>query len=206
VTAIYTIGHSNHSNDEFLALLRLHNISAIVDARSAPYSRFAAQFNRDLLARLLSADQIAYLFLGDCLGARPNDPSCYRNGAVSFRRLGQMNYFQEGLDRVRAWAKRFSVALMCSEKDPIQCHRMILVSRHLRRADTLITHILEDGGLEDNRDAERRLMETLHMATADFFVSPEDLVEEAYDRQGERIAHHEDQEASEAHLFAQARG
>jgi hypothetical protein len=93
---------------------------------------------------------------------------------------------------------------MCSEKDPIQCHRTILVCRHLRAKDKVIKHILEDGELEDNRDSERRLMDALHIAATDFFKSPEDLVEEAYDRQGERIAYHEDEEAQQARDLAHA--
>ncbi len=204
MTTIYTVGHSNHTPDTFVGLLRLHRITAIADVRSAPYSRFAPQFNKDALAGLLANDRIAYVFLGNYLGARPNDPLCYRNGAIDFARLCQTDYFQEGLERVRKGADRFNLALMCTEKDPIQCHRTILVCRHLRAKDTMIKHILEDGELEDNRDTERRLMDALHIATTDFFKTPEDLVEEAYDRQGERIAYHENEEAQQARDLAHA--
>jgi len=204
MTTIYTVGHSNHTPDTFVGLLRLHHITAIADVRSAPYSRFAPQFNKDALAGVLAQERIAYVFLGNYLGARPNDPLCYRNGAMDFARLSQTDYFLEGLERVRKGAARFNLALMCTEKDPIQCHRTILVCRHLRAKDTMIKHILEDGELEDNRDSERRLMDALHIAATDFFKSPEDLVEEAYDRQGERIAHHEDEEAQRARDLAHA--
>jgi uncharacterized protein (DUF488 family) len=204
MTTIYTVGHSNHTPDTFLGLLRLHHITAIADVRSAPYSRFAPQFNKDALAGLLAKERIAYVFLGNYLGARPNDPLCYRNGAMDFARLSQTDYFQEGLERVLKGATRFKLALMCTEKDPIQCHRTILVCRHLRAKDTVIKHILEDGELEDNRDSERRLMDALHIAATDFFKSREDLVEEAYDRQGERIAYHEGEEAQQAHDLVHA--
>jgi hypothetical protein len=93
---------------------------------------------------------------------------------------------------------------MCTEKDPVQCHRTILVCRHLRAEDTIIKHILEDGEIEDNRDSERRLMDALHIATVDLFKTPDDLVEEAYDRQGERIAYHEDEETKQARDLAHA--
>jgi uncharacterized protein (DUF488 family) len=202
MTTIFTVGHSNHTPDTFVGLLRLHHITAIADVRSVPFSRFAPQFNKDALAGLLANDRIDYVFLGNYLGARPNDPLCYRNGAIDFARLCQMDYFQEGLERVRKGAGRFNLALMCTEKDPTQCHRMILVCRHLRDKETVIKHILEDGELEDNRDAERRLMDSLHMATADLLMTSDDLVEEAYDRQGERIAYHEDEEARQAHDLA----
>ncbi|MCF7837613.1 MAG: DUF488 domain-containing protein [Candidatus Marinimicrobia bacterium] len=204
MTTIYTIGHSNHGPREFLDLLRLQGINAIADVRSSPYSRFAPQFNKSTLAALLAQSQIAYAFLGSYLGARPKDPLCYRNGTVDFAMLCQTDYFQDGLDRVRKGTTRFTVALMCSEKDPIQCHRMILVSRHLRAHDVVIKHILENGECEDNRDSERRLMDALGMEATDLFKTPEDLVEEAYDRQGERIAYHEDEEAQQARDLAYA--
>jgi len=196
--SIYTVGHSNHTPETFVGLLRLHRINAIADVRSSPYSRFAPQFNKDAIASLLAGNRVAYVFLGNYLGARPNDPDCYRNGAIDFARLSQTDYFQEGLARVRKGSSQFNLALMCTEKDPIQCHRTILVCRHLRAKDTIIKHILEDGELEDNRDSERRLMDSLHMATIDLFKTPEDLVEEAYDKQGERIAYHEDEETQRA--------
>jgi len=204
MTTFYTVGHSNHTPDTFVGLLRLHHITAVADVRSAPYSRFAPQFNKDALGPLLGKQGVAYVFMGNYLGARPNDPMCYRNGAIDFARLCQTDYFQEGLDRVRKGAGRFNLALMCTEKDPLQCHRMILVCRHLRATTTVIKHILEDGELEDNRDSERRLMDALRIATTDFFKTTEDLVEEAYDRQGERIAYHEDEEARPAREFAHA--
>ena len=204
MTTVFTIGHSNHTPETFVAVLRLHGINAIADVRTAPYSRFASQFNKDAIAQLLSDNHIVYVFLGNYLGARPNDPLCYRNGAIDFSRLCQTDYFQEGLTRVRKGASQFNLALLCAEKDPIQCHRMILVCRQLRAKDTIIRHILEDGELEDNRDSERRLMDYLHMGTTDLFKMPEDLVEEAYDKQGERIAYHEDEETRQARDLAHA--
>jgi uncharacterized protein (DUF488 family) len=203
MTTLYTIGHSNHTVDKFIDLLRLHNITAVADVRSSPYSRFAPQFNKELLGRALAGKQIAYVFLGNYLGARPNDPLCFRNGTIDFSRLSQTDYFQEGLDRLRKGASRFTLAVMCSEKDPIECHRMILVCRHMHSTDTVIRHILENGALEDNQDSERRLMEHLHMAHADLFKSHEELVEDAYDKQGARIAFHDDRDSESADEFAQ---
>ncbi|MFO7535841.1 MAG: DUF488 domain-containing protein [Kiritimatiellia bacterium] len=204
MTNIFTVGHSNHTSDAFVALLRLHRINAIADVRSSPYSRFASQFNKEAIATLLSDNRIIYVFLGNYLGARPKDPTCYHKGAIDFSLLSQTDYFQEGLGRVRKGASQFNLALMCTEKDPIQCHRTILVCRHLRGKDTIIKHILEDGELEDNRDSERRLMDSLHMTSADLFQTPEDLVEQAYDKQGERIAYHEDEDTQKARDIAHA--
>jgi uncharacterized protein (DUF488 family) len=200
---LYTIGHSNHSEERFVSLLQMNDITAVADVRSAPYSRYTPQFNKESLGKALGANRIAYVFLGNYLGARPNDPLCYRNGTIDFARLCQMDYFQEGLERLRAGAKRFNLAIMCSEKDPIECHRMILVCRHLRAADTAIKHILENGALEDNQAAEQRLMAHLKMAPADLFMSSDELAEEAYDKQGARIAYHDDPESRQADKFAQ---
>jgi len=200
---IHTIGHSNHTQDKFVALLQMHGVTAVADVRSSPYSRFTPQFNKEVLGKALAANHIMYAFLGNYLGARPNDPLCCRDGTVDFSKLCHMDYFHEGLERLRAGLARFSLAMMCSEKDPIQCHRMVLVCRHIRSDDTIIQHILEDGELEDNRDAERRLMEHLHIVPYDLFKSTEDLVEEAYDKQGERIAFHYGEEAQWASELVQ---
>ena len=198
VITIYTIGHSNHETETILSLLQRHRIQTVSDVRSSPYSRFAPQFNRELLAKVLQANSIAYRFAGHQLGARPDDPHCYLDGTVDFARLSQTDAFKKGLAQVQNTAVRSNLALMCSEKDPLHCHRMILVCRHLKNKDTLIKHIREDGTLEDNHDAERRLLDLLHMEPADLFRTPEEIVEEAYDRQGGRIAYHETGNAATA--------
>jgi uncharacterized protein (DUF488 family) len=196
VTTIYTVGHSNHTLDTFLSLLRMHGINAVVDVRSSPYSRFAPHCNKDVLPGLLQKIGATYLFMGSQLGARPCDSACYRNGSVDFSRLAQAGYFQDGLAEIRRTASQFSLSLMCSERDPILCHRMILIGRHLRGDDMVIRHIRENGDLEDNRDAEGRVLALLRMAPTDLFRTPEGLVEEAYDRQGERIAYHGEEEVA----------
>jgi uncharacterized protein (DUF488 family) len=190
---IHTLGHSNHTPATFLRLLKLHSITAVADVRSSPYSRFAPQFNRDSLEAILPKDGITYVFLGDQLGGRPADLSCYRDGAVSFGLLSSRPFFLQGLDRVRKGAAKFTLSLLCTEKDPILCHRMILVCRHLRSPETVIKHILEDGELEDNRDSERRLLQHLHVTPDDLFKTPIQVIEEAYDLQGQRIAYQADQ-------------
>ena len=193
---IYTIGHSNHTVDTFLSLLQRHRIQAVADVRSSPYSRFSPQFNRDVLPKCLRAINIEYAFMGDRLGARPHEPACYQDGSVDFASLSRTDTFKDGLIEARNRAVRVNLALLCSEKDPIHCHRMILVCRHLRSTDTLIRHIRETGAVEDNHEAERRLLTLLHMEPADLFRTPDQMIEEAYDRQGARIAYHEEERVS----------
>jgi uncharacterized protein (DUF488 family) len=174
-------------------MLERNRIEAVADVRSSPYSRWVPQFNKEDLETQLKAGGISYVFLGDNLGARPKDPECYRDGQVRFDILAHRPFFLEGLDRIRQGASKYRLALLCAEKDPITCHRMILVCRHLRSGDTEIGHIREDGTVEPNEEAEDRLLTSLKMPTVDLFRDHKQLVEEAYDHQGEVIAYREDE-------------
>ena len=185
---LYTIGHSTHSIDRFTELLAMHQITAVGDVRSDPYSRFNPQFNRETLQKELKQHGIPYVFLGKELGPRSDDPKCFENGKVRYDRLSDTALFQEGLKRIRQGMISYRVSLMCSEKDPVACHRTILVCRHLRDQTLRIRHILEDGSVEENDAALRRLTTLLKLPERDLFTSPEEMVERAYDVQGDRIA------------------
>ena len=119
---VFTVGHSNHSLDDFLALLGGGRIGAVADVRSAPYSRFAPRFDREALAAALRGAGVAYDWLGRALGGRPDDPACYRRGRVDYTRVAGTSGFRRGLERVLAMAAARRVALMCAEKDPLDCH------------------------------------------------------------------------------------
>jgi len=194
---LYTIGHSTHTIERFLELLRSHAISAVGDVRSAPYSRYTPQFNHDALAASLRRAGIMHVFLGRYLGARPDDPACYRNKKVRFDLLAKTALFQEGLERVRKGLLDHRIALMCAEKDPITCHRMVLVCRHLRKDDFNIRHIREDASMEKHHLAERRLMQEMNVPETDLFADEEELVLRAYDLQAERIAFVEKKDGEE---------
>ncbi len=128
---IFTVGHSTHSAELFLALLRQHQVVAVADVRSSPFSQFNPQFNREPLEQCLKANGIRYVFLGKELGARSEDRSCYLDGRVQYGRLAQTPLFQSGLDRVLQGAAKYRVALMCAEKEPLECHRTLLVAKAL---------------------------------------------------------------------------
>jgi uncharacterized protein (DUF488 family) len=125
---LYTIGHSTHSLEKFIALLKQQGITALCDVRSKPYSCMNPQFNRENLKRSLRENGIAYIFLGKELGARSEDPSYYVCGKVQYDRLARSALFQKGIIRVRSGMRDFRLALMCAEKDPLECHRTILES------------------------------------------------------------------------------
>ena len=196
---LYTIGHSIHPLPEFLDLLKKHRISAVCDVRSTPYSRLHPQFNREPLRQELKRLNIAYVFLGEELGGRSADVFCYdTEGRIRYDRIADTDAFRRGLERVWEGIKTYRVALMCAEKDPLTCHRAVLVCRHLRKEqDLTILHILEDGQTEPHEECEMRLLRLARMEQGDLFKSLQEQLEEAYDHQGRRIAYRErPQEAS----------
>src|SRR5579871_3205141 len=134
---VFTIGHSTHTAE-------LHQITAVADVRLQPYSRMNPQFNRETLREMLRESHMAYVFLGKELGARSEDRTCYLDGKAQYGRLSQTELFRRGLDRVREGTRSFRVALMCAEKEPLECHRTILVARHLEPLRIEIRHILAD--------------------------------------------------------------
>ncbi len=186
---LYTIGHSTHSLERLTGLLGNHSVTAVADVRSHPYSRYNPQFNRETLKAHLKANGFEYVFLGGQLGARSEDPACYREGQVQFELVAGTSLFKEGLARVHKGMKTHRICLMCAEKDPLFCHRTILVCRHLRAPDIQINHILEDGALERHQDAERRLMGILRVPESTLFATFEEQRERAYDIQGKKIAY-----------------
>lgn len=192
---LYTVGHSVHSSEHFLTLLQQHRITALCDVRSSPYSRYSPQFNRETLKKTLKAHGVAYVFMGKELGARSDDPLCYVSGQANYQRIAAAAAFQEGLRRVRQGLETYRVALMCTEKDPLTCHRTILVARALRAPDVGIAHIHADGLLERHADAEKRLLKLVKLPEGDLFTSQADLIERAYDLQGDKIAYVDEQMA-----------
>lgn len=187
---IYTIGHSKHPIERFVALLQQHGVDALADVRSTPYSRFNPQFNKEKLQASLAAAGIRYVFLGEELGARSKDTSCYdEEGRVSYAKLAQTAPFRAGIERLLTGVRQHRITIMCAEREPLDCHRTILVSRELERAGVPVTHILQDGSLEPHRQTMTRLASDLKLASTDLFRTPDELIEDAYERQGSRIAY-----------------
>lgn len=148
---VYTIGHGTRKADEFLALLQQYNIRYLLDVRSRPYSRFNPQYNKQQLQTFLQENGITYVFMGDTLGGRPDDPDCYdAQGKISYEVLRDKPYFKEGIERVKtALAKDLDIALMCSERKPAECHRSRLIGQVLSKEHIELRHIDDLGGLKD---------------------------------------------------------
>lgn len=188
--------HSFHGkNDKMPLELVTENIdTAIGDVRSHPYSKYSPQFSYEALKPELKKHNIAYVFLGKELGARTDNPSCYNHeGKVQYARMAQTENFKKGIERLNQGLESYRIAIMCAEKDPLMCHRTILIARHLRAEDMIIQHILEDGSLETQSEAEQRLMDLLNKSKQDLFATPEQVIEQAYDMQSYKIAYIEEE-------------
>lgn len=153
MSTVYTIGHSAHSFEEFVSLLKGQQIEVVVDTRSAPYSRFAPQFDREILQRELPQAGIKYLFLGAELGGRPKNPDYYdAHGHVLYSRITRDAAFVAGIERLERGAAAFRIALMCGEEDPAHCHRRLLVGRVMAEREHEMLHIRGDGRVETDSE------------------------------------------------------
>ena len=189
---IFTVGHSVHEARLFAGLLLRHGCKIVCDVRALPYSRYCPQFQRENIAKELRRCGLEYWFLGKELGGRSADPSHYVKGQMQYSRFSESLLFQAGLEKIIKAAESQNIALMCAEKDPLQCHRMILVCRALRQKkdfpEERIGHIMSDGALKTNREMEAALLERWKISP-DLFRDKEDCLKEAYRLQAQKIAY-----------------
>lgn len=209
---VFTIGHSNHPVEVFLGLLARHGIEAVADVRSQPYSRRFPQFSRQPLVASLGRQGIRHVFLGRELGARREEQECYEDGAARYELIAGLPAFHAGLERLVEGAARMRIALLCAEKDPLTCHRGILVSRHLKEMGLDVAHILEDGRLESHGEAEQRLMleEKFVPGQMDIFGNTDDaqMLLAAYGKRGKKLCYRksdDDNENSDDRLHEEER-
>ena len=185
---IFSIGHSNHSLERFLALLSKRQVTVVADVRSAPYSRFRPHFNRDALASALVGRGLGYAFCGRELGGRPDDPACYKDGRVQYERVARTSGFRDGVARIIDRAARDRIALMCAEKEPLECHRTLLVARAFDEAGVAVVHILADGALEPHGRTMDRLLAAFDLnPDGELFRGREELVAHAIGLQTQRV-------------------
>jgi hypothetical protein len=156
---LFSIGHSNHGFDRFVRLLRQAAVTAVADVRSQPASARHPQFNRAELERELKRAGLAYVFLGEGLGGRPRDPSLYDDeGRLDYQRVRATAAFERALDRLERALRRFTVAVLCSEEDPLDCHRGLLIAPALRERGLDVGHLRGDGSIESMAQMEDRLL------------------------------------------------
>jgi len=157
---VYTIGHSNHPIDYFNELLEAHGINCVIDVRSVPASDYNPQFNKESLSNYLKYSNITYLHFGDEFGARHTEKDLLDDsGKVNFDKVKKSDKFLAGIERLKGGlSKGFTVALMCSEAEPFDCHRFSLISYYLVRNGFIVRHILKDSTLIENSELEMRLL------------------------------------------------
>lgn len=153
---IFTIGHSNHRLEKFISLLKSNEIELVVDIRSRPYSRFASWFNKAAINESLHDNEIRYIFLGDKLGGKPDDKRYYdAEGHVAYSLIAARPEFHEGIERLMKGCMGHRIALMCSEENPLNCHRFHLVSESLENNGINVIHIRGDGRLQSQRELKK---------------------------------------------------
>jgi uncharacterized protein (DUF488 family) len=184
---IYSIGHSNLSFDAFLLRLQVAGIEAVADVRSSPWSRFNPQFNRETLKASLKAAGIAYSHIEE-LGGRPKEQRYYCEGVADYRRMRAAPAFETGLARLDAGARQYRIAVMCSEQNPLECHRCLLVGRAMHEKGRPVVHLLHGGLSMTQAEIEDRLLELAGKVGADLFAPREERIEEAYWTQNRRNA------------------
>ncbi|URZ07527.1 DUF488 domain-containing protein [Clostridium felsineum] len=158
---IYTIGHSTYNIDYFIELLKRNNINCIIDVRSTPYSKYGPQYNRETLKKTLNGIGIYYIFMGKEFGARRDNKELYaKEGYLDFEKTRFDQDFKDGVVRVKnGIGKGYRIAFMCTEKDPFDCHRCILVAREFKDMGLDVKNILSDGSFITQKDIETRLLQ-----------------------------------------------
>jgi uncharacterized protein (DUF488 family) len=191
---IYTIGCSNHTSEDFLSIVVNYNIDTIVDVRSTPFSRHTPQFNQDNLKKALSSRRIHYLDFSKEFGARRKEKEVYSSGIVDFNKVRTLDVFLRGINRIEEGIrKNHRIALLCTEKEPINCHRSLLVSRALM--DTLkinIEHILFDGTIIEHHNFEKKMLKLSGLETDMFTTDTQKLINDAYEIFSKKVAYKEE--------------
>jgi len=186
---LFTIGHSNIPIARFVALVRQAGVTAIADVRSVPLSRRLPWFSKNNLATRLSREGIGYLAMGDPLGGRPRDERLYREGVADYEAMANEPQYQDALDRLMMEAAHSRVCLMCAEREPLDCHRCLLVARSLAQRGVAVGHILHDGAIEPHAGTERRLL-ALAGEGCDLFASGQrQHLAAAYRRRAHAVAY-----------------
>ena len=161
----------------------------LADVRSSPSSRHFPQFNRDTLKDELRKDGIAYVFLGAELGGRPQNREFYCEGAADYEKMAADNNFKAGIDRVLSGAERYHIALMCSEHNPLDCHRCLLVGRALVERGAAVSHILSNGKTISHHQIEEQLIKECGHGGKDFFAQGQERLAEAYRERVRKVSY-----------------
>jgi len=193
---IFTIGHSTHTLENFLALLKSQLVNCVVDVRSVAASKFNPQFNKSEVSCFLKENGVVYMHMPKEFGARHNDPHLLdAEGKVDFRKVVRTAEFLAGINRLEVGLEKgFVIALMCSESEPFDCHRFSMVSYALENRGIKVEHILKNKTVISNIQLEHRLITKYEkmLPTPDIFnpdITPEQVLAKAYRLRNKDVAY-----------------
>lgn len=194
---ILSVGHSQHKTEYFIKLLKEHQVNYVLDVRSTPYSQFASGYNRENIRALLLNNGIVYSFMGEYFGARPSDKTLYSTqGCLDFEKVKRTENFKIGFNNVMKGVEQGNrIAFMCTEKDPIECHRAILVTKTFAESGVQVEHIMPDNMVQTQVDLDKRLLNMYYPEREQLSLFSMDNLEEeeylqlAYKKQNEKIGY-----------------
>ena len=208
INELYTIGYSGYSIEDFLTEIKKHTISAVIDIRSIPYSKYHLDYNKETLKAFLKANGILYRNYAKEFGAQQNNREFYStHGYLDFDIFTKSDNFLSGVEKLCAgMSKGYSFVLMCSEKDPINCHRTIMVAREFNKNGYSIIHLLPNHDKQSQNDIEVRMLENYypnrHQITLfeSKILTNQDMIDLSYKRRNAEIAYSmEDEEDDTAY-------
>jgi len=188
---VLTIGHSTLPLGTFFSMLEKARVTAVADVRSSPFSRRMPHFSREELRAALKERGLKYVFLGKELGGRPRASNLYCDGVADYEKMASEPAFHKGIDRVIIGAKEHTIALMCSEHNPLDCHRCLLVGRVLSELHVPLGHILNNGEVAEQHDIEEKLLDISGNATDDMFTTRMERLAKAYRLRARSVAYRE---------------
>jgi uncharacterized protein (DUF488 family) len=186
---IFTIGHSNHEIADFINLLLANRIELVIDVRSAPYSKIYPHFNRNSLEVSLTKNSIEYLFLGDSVGGRSNNIKDYSKGRVMYKKIAEKEEYISSIYLIISLTSEHKTVLMCSEKEPLECHRTLLISRSIEMLKVKVLHIHRDGQIESQGEAIQRLLAIWKLDSPSLFGEDTERIDEALTKQESKYAY-----------------
>lgn len=187
--AIFTIGHSNLDISDFINLLLANKIELVVDVRSAPYSKLYPHFNRNPLEVSLTKNFIKYIFLGDSVGGRSNNLKDFSKGRVVYKKIAEREEYVSSINMIIQNSSKYRIVLMCSEKEPLECHRTLLISRSIETHRVKILHIHRDGQIESQSEAIQRLLKIWKLDSPNLFGEDAERIDEAFTKQESKYAY-----------------
>jgi len=187
--AIFTIGHSNHDISDFINLLLANQIELVIDVRSAPYSKLYPHFNRNPLEVSLTKNSIKYIFLGDSVGGRSNNIKDYSKGRVMYKKIAEKKEYISSINTIIQNSSKYKIVLMCSEKEPLECHRTLLISRSIEAHMVKILHIHRDGQIESQNEGIQRLLKIWKLDSPNLFGEDAERIDEAFTKQESKYAY-----------------